>query len=134
MFPLALPSLPRYDTAHDKLAPMEKVRFGLIGFGAWGRHHARAIAECPQAELAAIATRSPENQTEARRLPPQAEVLADYHELLARSEIDVVDVVLPSDLHFTVGTDALRARKHLLLEKPMALTVGDCGRLLARGP
>ena len=32
---------------------MKKVRFGLIGFGAWGQHHARAIAECPAAELAA---------------------------------------------------------------------------------
>ncbi len=122
---------------------MKKVRFGVIGFGAWGRHHARAIAECAQAELSAIAVRSPANQAESHRLHPDASVLADYRELLARTDIEVVDVVLPTDLHFPVGADVLRAGKHLLLEKPMALSVSDCeelirlarqqGRLLAIG-
>jgi myo-inositol 2-dehydrogenase/D-chiro-inositol 1-dehydrogenase len=109
---------------------MKKVRFGLIGFGAWGSHHARAIAECPQAELAAIAVRSPDRQAEARTKHPGAEVAADYRRLLARPDLDVVDVVLPTDLHFPVGADVLRAGKHLLLEKPMALSVGDCQELI----
>jgi len=114
---------------------MEKVRFGLIGFGAWGTHHARAIAECGQAELDAIAVRSPSRQAEARERHPRAEVLADYRQLLARPDLEVVDVVLPTDLHFPVGADVLRAGKHLLLEKPMALTLADCEALigLARG-
>jgi myo-inositol 2-dehydrogenase / D-chiro-inositol 1-dehydrogenase len=109
---------------------MKKVRFGLIGFGAWGSHHARAIAECPQAELGAIAVRSPDRQAEARTKHPGAEVVADYRQLLDRPELDVVDVVLPSDLHFPVGAAVLRAGKHLLLEKPMALSVVDCEELI----
>ncbi len=109
---------------------MKRTRFGLIGFGAWGRHHARAIAQCPQAELAAIAVRSPAAQEEARREYPQAAVVAEYGPLLARADLAVVDVVLPSDLHFAVGADVLRAGKHLLLEKPMALTVADCEALI----
>src|ERR1035437_646690 len=114
---------------------MSKVRFGLIGFGAWGQHHARAIAECPLAELVAVATRSPENQAEARRRHPTAAVVSGAAELLARPDIEVVDVVLPSHLHFENGFAALRAGKHLLLEKPMALTVADCEALAeqARG-
>ena len=108
---------------------MKKVGFGLIGFGAWGRHHARAIVECPQAELVAIASRSPANQAEARRRHPAAAVVADIEQLLARPEIEVVDVVLPSHLHAAAGTAVLRAGKHLLLEKPMALTVADCEAL-----
>jgi myo-inositol 2-dehydrogenase / D-chiro-inositol 1-dehydrogenase len=108
---------------------MSKVRFGLIGFGAWGQHHARAIAECPLAELVAVATRSPVNQAEARRRHPAAVVVSGAAELLARPDIEVVDVVLPSHLHFATGMDALRAGKHLLLEKPMALTVADCEAL-----
>ena len=87
---------------------MSKVRFGLIGFGAWGQHHARAIAECPLAELAAVATRSPEHQAEARRLHPTATVVSEAAELLARPDIEVVDVVLPSHLHFENGMAALR--------------------------
>ena len=108
---------------------MKRVHFGLIGFGAWGQHHARAIAECPLAELTAVADRSPENQAEARRRHPAAEVLADADQLLARPDIEVVDVALPSHLHCAVGSAALRAGKHLFMEKPMALTLADCDAL-----
>ena len=109
---------------------MKKVRFGLIGFGAWGQHHARAIAECPCAELAAIAVRSPGAQAEARRLYPTAAIFGNYRELLARADVEAADIVLPTDLHYEVAADALRAGKHLLLEKPMALTLAHCDELL----
>lgn len=109
---------------------MKKVRFGLIGFGAWGSHHARAIAESLEAELVAIAVRSPARQAEARERHPDAEVVADYHDLLSRPDLEVVDVVLPTDLHFPIAVDVLRAGKHLLLEKPMALKVADCEELI----
>ncbi|HEV2393134.1 MAG TPA: Gfo/Idh/MocA family oxidoreductase [Verrucomicrobiae bacterium] len=109
---------------------MKKVRFGLIGFGAWGSHHARAIAESPEADLAAIAVRSTARQAEARERHPEAQIVADYHQLLTRPDLDVVDVVLPTDLHFPVAADVLRAGKHLLLEKPMALTLAHCEELL----
>src|SRR5437763_1407231 len=99
---------------------MNKVRFGLIGYGAWGAHHARAIAQCPRSELVAIAARSPASQAAARAQHPEAVVFADYCHLLARPEIDVVDVVLPTDLHHSVGCAVLAAGKHLFLEKPMA--------------
>jgi myo-inositol 2-dehydrogenase/D-chiro-inositol 1-dehydrogenase len=109
---------------------MKKLRFGLIGFGAWGQHHARAIAECPLAELAAIAVPSPASQAEARKRHPTAEVFSEARQLLARPDIEVVDVVLPTHLHFSIGAEVLRAGKHLLLEKPMALTLTDCNGLL----
>ncbi|PWU15063.1 MAG: gfo/Idh/MocA family oxidoreductase [Verrucomicrobia bacterium] len=109
----------------------KKIRFGLIGFGAWGKHHARCIAECQGAELAAIAVRTPPNQAEARKAHPGAEIFADYRELLALHDIEVVDIVLPTDLHFAVAADTLRAGKHLLLEKPMALSVSHCDELIA---
>ena len=51
--------------------------------------------------------------------------------LLARPEIEVVDVVVPSYLHHEIGTAALAAGKHLLLEKPMALTLRECDDLIA---
>src|SRR6516164_8526659 len=85
----------------------KKIRFGLIGFGAWGRHHARALGECPETELVAISAQSAATQTEARRLHPGVEVFSDYRELLARPDIEAVDIVLPTDLHFPVASDAL---------------------------
>jgi myo-inositol 2-dehydrogenase/D-chiro-inositol 1-dehydrogenase len=106
------------------------VRFGLIGYGAWGSHHARAIAGCARAQLVAVAARSEETQGLARAAHPDAQVFADYRELLAREDIEVVDVVLPSDLHHEVGLAVLAAGKHLLLEKPMALTEAQCDDLI----
>src|SRR4051794_23837185 len=106
------------------------VRFALIGFGAWGSHHARAIAESPRAQLVAIAAHSEKSQAAAREALPGGQVIGDYRELLTDDSIEVIDVVLPSHLHHGVGLDVLNAGKHLLMEKPMALTEAECDDLL----
>jgi myo-inositol 2-dehydrogenase/D-chiro-inositol 1-dehydrogenase len=105
--------------------------FGLIGFGAWGRFHADAIAKTGGASLKAIAARSDGSRSAARDGFPAAEVYSDYRELLARPDIDVVDVVVPSHLHHEIASAALAVGKHLLLEKPMALTLCECDDLIA---
>ena len=110
---------------------MRTVRFGLIGYGAWGSHHGRAIAGTPGAELVAIAARSEATRAAAQAEHPRAHVYADYRELLSREELDAVDVVLPSHLHHEVAAAVLAAGRHLLLEKPMALTLPHCDDLLA---
>jgi myo-inositol 2-dehydrogenase/D-chiro-inositol 1-dehydrogenase len=109
---------------------MNKVSFGLVGYGAWGSHHARVIADGPQTRLAAIAERSESNRAAALAEHPQAAVAADYRELLDRTDVDVIDVVLPSHLHHEVGIAVLRSGKHLLMEKPMALSVAECRDLV----
>ena len=109
---------------------MNKVRFGLIGYGAWGKHHARAISECAESELAVIATRSPASQSEARANHPTARIVSDYRELVSCPDVEVVDVVLPTDLHHEAGSAVLRAGKHLLLEKPMAAKLAHCDELI----
>ena len=108
-----------------------KVRFGLIGFGAWGSHHARAIQETSSAELVCIAARSDASVTAAQAAQPGVEVVNDYRQLLKRSDIDVVDIVVPTHLHREIACAALQAGKHVLLEKPMAASVADCEQILA---
>ncbi len=110
---------------------MHTIRFGLIGYGAWGAHHARAMKTCDRARLAAIAVRSEASQARARTEHPEAAVTGDYRALLARDDVDAVDIVLPSHLHVETALAALEAGKHVLLEKPMALDVRDCDRLIA---
>ncbi|HEX4128669.1 MAG TPA: Gfo/Idh/MocA family oxidoreductase [Pirellulales bacterium] len=109
---------------------MSDIRFGLIGYGAWGSHHARAIHENRGAKLAAICARSPASQEQARKDHPGVAIFADYRDLLAKADVDVVDVVLPSDLHYEVARAVLESRRHLLLEKPMALSVEHCAALV----
>ena len=110
--------------------PYPPVRFGLIGFGVWGTCHAEAIAKTEGAQLAAIAVRSDATHRAAHEAHPDAEIFSDYRQLLRRNDLDVIDVVLPSHLHHEVASGALSSGKHLLLEKPMALTVEECDELL----
>jgi myo-inositol 2-dehydrogenase/D-chiro-inositol 1-dehydrogenase len=109
---------------------MSVVRVGLIGYGAWGRHHARAIASVPGAELTAICTRSPVNAAAARETHPRATIYPDYRELLEREDLDLCDVVLPSDLHYEVSRNVLESHRHLLIEKPMTLSIPRCRELI----
>ncbi|MEM0969558.1 MAG: Gfo/Idh/MocA family oxidoreductase [Verrucomicrobiota bacterium] len=101
------------------------LNFGLIGFGAWGEHHAKSITETEGAHLAAISARSEASRTRATDTYPEAEVFADYHALLQREDLDVIDIVLPTHLHREASEAALAAGKHVLLEKPMAATMED---------
>lgn len=110
--------------------PEKPVKFGLIGFGAWGGCHANAISVTQGAELTAIAVRSEESQARAREAYPNVDVYADYHELLDREDLDAIDIVLPSFLHHEMAKAALLSGKHLLLEKPMTLNVADCRELV----
>lgn len=109
---------------------MVDLRFGLIGYGAWGIHHAQAIRETPGATLVAVAARSEASQTAAREICPQAVVVADYRQLLARTDLDVVDIVVPTHLHGEIACAALESGRHVLLEKPMAGTLEECSRIL----
>src|SRR5438034_1597456 len=107
------------------------MRFGLIGYGLWGRHHAAAIAKAPGAELAAIACASEATAAAARRDFASVPVDIGYARLLERADLDAVVVSVPNHLHAEVGVAALAAGKDVLLEKPMATTLEDCDRLLA---
>jgi myo-inositol 2-dehydrogenase/D-chiro-inositol 1-dehydrogenase len=106
------------------------LRCGLIGYGAWGCHHARVIAAEPRASLEAIAVRSEASRERARQEHPRAEVFADYRHLLSRNDLDAVLVVLPSHLHYEVARAVLESGRHLLLEKPMCLTVAHCEEMI----
>jgi myo-inositol 2-dehydrogenase/D-chiro-inositol 1-dehydrogenase len=107
------------------------LRFGLIGYGLWGRHHAEAIVKAPGAELAAIACESEKTAAAARERFPGVAIHRDTRTLLDDASIDAVDIVVPNHLHERIGVAALEAGKHVLLEKPMALSVAACDRLIA---
>lgn len=109
-------------------APM---RIGLVGYGAWGRHHARAFAAAPSGDLAAIAAHGPDSVAAARADWPQARIVADWREVVADPSLDAIVVAVPNALHAEVALAGLAAGKHVLLEKPMALTLPDCDRLIA---
>ncbi len=106
------------------------IRFGLIGYGLWGKHHANSIVKAPGAELAAIACDDDASEAAARDEFPDVPVYRGYRALLDGADIDAVDVVVPNHVHCEVGVACLEAGKDVLLEKPMALSAGECDRLI----
>jgi len=107
-----------------------RVKFGLVGFGAWGRYHAQSIAANPEAQLVAITAPSEASRVAAAAAHPEARIFSDHRQMLAETQLDIVDLVTPSHTHLEQATDALNAGCHLLLEKPMALRVEDCQAML----
>ena len=107
------------------------MRIGLIGYGAWGRQHAAAIARLPGLELAAVAVPGAESRAAAAAAHPDATIHADYRSLLGQADVEMVDVVAPNHLHAEIAAAALAAGKHVLLEKPMGVSAAECERLLA---
>ena len=119
---------------------MKKLRAGLIGLGGVGRIHFDCWRKCPDAELVAISARDPRKLAgdwggQEFNLGAQAAqrvdlsgvaAYADYHDLIADPNVEVVDICLPTPLHASVTIAALHAGKHVLCEKPMALSLVEC--------
>jgi myo-inositol 2-dehydrogenase/D-chiro-inositol 1-dehydrogenase len=110
----------------------QPVRFGLVGFGAWGQHHAASIATHPGAQLVAIVAPSDASRIAAAKIHPQAKIFSDHRAMLAQAKLDIVDIVTPSHTHGEIANAALDAGCHVLLEKPMALTIDDCRAMVQR--
>lgn len=110
---------------------MQKIRFGVIGYGKFGHCHARSINNINSAELVAISARSEGSCCKAKE-EFQIDTYTDYRELLKRRDIDAVSIVLPNNLHYRVAIESLEAGKHVLLEKPMALTINECQQIEAK--
>lgn len=109
----------------------QPVRFALAGFGAWGQLHAQSIHANPDAKLVAITAPSEASREAARKLYPEAAIFSDALEMIATAEFDIIDIVTPSDTHRQIAIAAMSKGKHVLLEKPMAITLGDCKAIVA---
>jgi predicted dehydrogenase len=103
----------------------------VIGAGAIGNDHLASFKKHPCARVVAIAEVSPERGREAAQRFDIPEVVTDYRKLLVRPDIDVVSIALPNYLHARVALEALRAGKHVMLDKPMATSARDAAKLVA---
>ncbi len=107
---------------------MDKLRVGVIGVGSLGQHHARVYTELPGAVLVGVADA---DAARAREIASRHRVAAyaDYRDLLP--QIQAASVVVPTNLHFQVAVDCLRAGIHILVEKPMAADVAQAREMVA---
>lgn len=109
----------------------DKVRIGIIGTGAIGSVHADSYAGIANAEVTALCDILPDRLAEKAKLYNVTETYTDYNDLLTNPKIDAVSVCMPTSMHAPIAIAALKAGKHVMLEKPMALSAEEGRRILA---
>jgi predicted dehydrogenase len=109
----------------------EKLRCAVIGAGAIGIEHLSSLLLCPRAATVAIAETNPTRLREATERFHVPRGYSNYKELLEQPDIDAVMIALPNYLHAPVAIDALEARKHVLIEKPMATNAKEAAKIVA---
>lgn len=108
-----------------------KIRFGVIGCGSIGPTHIGAIAQMDEAEVVAVADTNGDKAQNVARKYDVARVYASDKDLLADAAVDAVCVCLPSGMHAGCAVRALEAGKHVVIEKPMDVSLDACDRLIA---
>jgi len=106
------------------------IGFGIIGCGMIAKFHARAIGEIRGAKLVACHNRTIEKAS-AFASEFGGDAYDNLEEMLARKDIDVVTICTPSGAHLEPGVLAAKAGKHVLVEKPLEVTLKRCDALLA---
>ena len=106
------------------------IHVGVIGYGYWGPNLVRNFSENSETEVIAVTDLSPERLHAAQKRYPAVQVTTDYRQVLANPDIDAVAIVTPVSTHFELAMEALRAGKHVLVEKPITTTSEQALRLI----
>ena len=118
--------------ARGDAAPPRSHGVGLLGFGAIGAEHARAVRETAGLHLVAVCDRDPARAAVALASDPDARVHVGAEQLLDDPQVEVVVISTPPDSHAYWAMAALERGKHVVVEKPMALTTRECDSLIER--
>ena len=117
---------------------MRKIGIGMIGYGGVARVHAIGYRSIPlhygfpadTVTIVGVAESTPEAARKAAAELGCEVWTADYRELLARDDVDVVDCSVPNNRHEQIIVDAARAGKHIYCEKPLAMNVAEGRRMV----
>ena len=106
------------------------VNIGVIGYGYWGPNLVRNFAELSGGRVAAVSDLSSKKLELVQKRFPGVKTTSDYNEILNDPSIDAVAIATPVNTHFDVGMAALKAGKHVWLEKPMTETSAQARQLV----
>lgn len=109
---------------------MRRVRTALIGCGKVGATHARALRDLPESELVAVCDASPD-RAGAFAATYGGRPFTEVARMLDEARVEAVTIATPHPLHAPAAMLAAGAGAHVLIEKPMAASLGDCDAMLA---
>lgn len=111
-------------------ARINVIQIGVIGYGYWGPNIVRNFSVPGRSRVIAVSDLNPARLQEAQRLYPNLIATQNYQELLQRSDIDAIAIATPVSSHFNLALAALRAGKHVLVEKPLTQTSEQAQQLI----
>ena len=108
----------------------ESIGVGVVGYGYWGPNLVRNFAHNPSARIVAVSDLDPVKLEASRRLYPAVATTSRYLDLLEDTTIDAIAIATPVRTHYELALAALRAGKHVLVEKPLAQSADLVRRLI----
>ena len=116
----------------DAMGNDEKVRVGLVGAGWIGQHHGSNVAKNPNAELAAVCDADTAKAKDfAEKLGVKARIYGKLEDLLKQDDIRTVIIASPNAAHAAQAVAAAQAGRNIYVEKPLAITLEDCRKVVA---
>ncbi len=119
------------DSPLDTPPPDRILRAAVIGAGYWGPNLARNFASSPRWDLVAVCDLDAERAAKVARAAGGAQAMTSVDELLARDDVDAVAIATPARTHHALVMAALRAGKHVVVEKPIADDVDAAREMIA---
>ena len=113
------------------MSHVNEIRVGLLAYGAIGDQHNSAVGATKGLRLTAAADTNPDRLEAAKALAPDIATFTDSNEMLDSGLIDLVVISTPPNSHYSWAKESLNRGLHVILEKPMALTVQECDELIA---
>ncbi len=108
----------------------DKIGIGIIGYGYWGPNLVRNFYETSTARVVSVSDLNDNRLAAVRSRYPTIKTATDYRDLLKDPSVDAILVATPVATHFPLALEALKAGKHVLVEKPIASTAAETSILI----
>lgn len=109
---------------------MRKINIGIIGCGQWGLNYVRIFNQLPQTKVLVCADTDANKLKYLKSLYESIEITSDYRDILKDKRIEAVCIATPADSHFKIAKEAMKFKKHILVEKPLTTNIADAEKLM----
>ncbi|MDH7499070.1 MAG: Gfo/Idh/MocA family oxidoreductase, partial [candidate division NC10 bacterium] len=106
------------------------IRLGCVGLGYWGPNILRAFLGLRGCEVRWACDQDEGRLKKIGGAHPQVSLASHYEELLQDPELDALSIATPATMHYSMAKAALEAGKHVLVEKPLAMEIGEAKELI----
>lgn len=115
---------------------MKRIKVGTIGYGGafnMGKHHLNDMLKNKGFEAAAVCDLDPNRTAIAKTDFPGIQIYNDVGEMLRKSDVELLAIILPHNVHASVAIQCMNSGRHVVVEKPFAITVDECDAMIAAG-